>query len=279
MLALVRLMPRGQSWPDADETIARLDPETRLFVAATAARRSELELRGSAAFTTVARALVELRADPRIVDLAKRAVAEESEHAGIYLSIARVYAGADVPAPREEPIEAPTYSRVGADGERLLRVVGMCSINETMACSFLELCLDGATAPRVKEGLRSVLEDEIRHARIGWAYLGLPDVGAAERRLVSEWLLPMLRAQWQGWCNQIATSPPASAPSTGAPRRQRSSERREPPCAILVLPGFARAGVDVAKARGLVRRVLHLSDAGRPHVRSPRPGRHRARGG
>jgi hypothetical protein len=50
VLALVRLMPRAPLSLDIDPTIAHLDPEIRLFVATTAARRSELELRGAAAF-------------------------------------------------------------------------------------------------------------------------------------------------------------------------------------------------------------------------------------
>jgi|HubBroStandDraft_1064217.scaffolds.fasta_scaffold28668_3 hypothetical protein len=241
-------MPRGSPSLDTDDSIACLDPETRLFVATTAARRSELELRGAAAFTAVTQALTDLRADTRIVELSARAIAEEIDHSGIYLSVARAYAGEELPVPRPEPIAVPAYPRVGADGERLLRVVGMCSINETMACSFLELCVHGATAPRVREGLRRVLEDEIRHARIGWAYLGSPDVGAAERRLVSEWLQPMLRAQWRGWCDQIATLPVGECVEHGCPSGKAIERAASASVRDLVLPGFARAGVDVANA-------------------------------
>jgi hypothetical protein len=239
-------MPRGCNSLDTDDSIARLDPETRLFVATTAARRSELELRGAAAFAAVTQALIDLRADLRIVDLSARAIAEEIDHSRIYLSVARAYAGEELPAPRPEPIAAPTYPRVGADGERLLRVVGMCSINETMACSFLELCLQGTTAPRVREGLRRVLEDEIRHARIGWAYLGSPAVGDAERRLVSEWLQPMLRAQWRGWCDQIATLPPGECVEHGCPSGKAIEGAASASVRDVVLPGFAHAGIDVS---------------------------------
>jgi len=248
VLAHVHLMPRGDPAMDTDDTIARLDPETRTFVAATAARRAALELRGAAAFTAVTQALIDLRADPRIVELAARAIAEEMDHSGIYLSVARAYGPGEVPAPRPEPIDVPAYPGIGADGERLLRVVGMCSINETMACSFLELCLDGATAPLVRAGLRSVLADEIRHARIGWAYLGSADVGDAERRLVSEWLLPLLRAQWRGWRDQIATLPAGERVGHGCPSGQAIERAARASVRDLVLPGFARAGVDVVEA-------------------------------
>jgi len=124
----------------------------------------------------------------------------------------------------------------------------MCSINETMACSFLELSLSGTTAPFVREAIREILEDEIRHARIGWAYLGSPDVGPAERRLVSAWLLPMLRAQWQAWREQIATLPEGEQVEHGCPSGAAIERAARASIAELVLPGFERAGVDAGKA-------------------------------
>lgn len=100
-------MPHGCLAVDTDDSIARLDQETRLFVATTAARRSELELRGAAAFTAVTQSLMDLGADLRIVDLSARAIAEEIDHSGIYLSVAHAYAGEEWPAPRPEPIAVP----------------------------------------------------------------------------------------------------------------------------------------------------------------------------
>jgi hypothetical protein len=241
-------MARDKSSPALLGDIATLDVESRRFVATTAARRSELELRGAAAFTVITQALIDLRADLRIVDLAARAIGDELDHSAIYLSLARAYATTDVPAPRPGPIEAPAYPGVGNDGQRLLQVVGMCSINETMACSFLELCLDGATVEPVRDGLRSVLEDEIKHARIGWAYLGSPDVGDAERRLVSEWLTPMLRAQWRGWLDQMASLPEGERIEHGCPSAAAVERAARASLRDLVLPGFAKAGIDISNA-------------------------------
>jgi hypothetical protein len=149
---------------EPDDAILLLDGASRWLAAATSTRRAELELHGAAAFTAITQVLIELRADTRIVDLSARAIAEELRHSEIYLSLARSYAIGDVPAPRPSPIDVPRFPTVGVDGERLLQVLGMCSINETMACAFLELCLSRATASRVRSGLREILEDEIRHA-------------------------------------------------------------------------------------------------------------------
>jgi hypothetical protein len=241
-------MARDRSSPALLGDVASLDVDTRRFVAMTAGRRSELELRGAAAFTVITQALIDLRADLGIVDLAARAIGEELDHSAIYLALARAYAMNDVPAPRPEPIEVPVYPGVSADGQRLLQVVGMCSINETMACSFLELCLEGATAAPVRTGLRTVREDEIRHARIGWAYLGSPDVGDGERRLVSGSLTPMLRAQWRGWLDQLATLPDGERVEHGCPSAAAIEQAARASVRDLVLPAFAEAGIDIANA-------------------------------
>jgi hypothetical protein len=243
-------MPRGErTRPGDDPSIAALDEGSRWLVATTGARRAALELEGGAAFTAVTQSLVDLRADVRIVDLAARAIAEELRHAAIYGAIARAYGdGGDAPS-RATPIAAPHYDGVTPREDHILRVVGMSSINETMACAFLELCLAGTTASFVRDGLREVLEDEIRHARIGWAYLGSPDVGDAERTLVGTWLVPLLRAQWGRWREQIASLPSMEAPAHGCPSPAAIEAAARASMKDLVIPGFAAAGVDVGEAR------------------------------
>lgn len=248
-VALLHLMARARPLPEPDESICGLDPTARGLVAATSARRAALELEGASAFSAVTQALIELRADARIVDLSARAIAEEIRHSDIYRELARVYGGAEVPPPRAALIEVPAYPDVAPRAERMLRVVGMCAINETMACSFLEQCLAGATVPIVREGIREILEDEIRHARIGWAYLGSPDVGAEERGLVSTWLVPLLRTQWTRWRAQIATLPDFELPEHGCPSSAAIERAARASMDDLVLTGFATAGVDVGEAR------------------------------
>jgi hypothetical protein len=232
-----------------DEVIETLDAATRRVVAETSARRAALELEGAAAFTAVTQALIELSADARIVDLSARAIAEEIRHSELYLELARAYGDARIPAPRPAPIDVPTYAGTTADEQRMLRVIGMCSINETMACAFLELSLSGATAKAARAAIREILEDEIRHARIGWAYLGSRDVGAAERRLLGAWLLPMLRAQWAKWKAQIATLPDVDASAHGCPAPAAIERASLAAMASLVVAGFEHAGVAASDTR------------------------------
>jgi hypothetical protein len=221
----------------------------RRLVAETNVRRAGLELQGAAAFRVVTQALVELRAPQSIVDLSSRAVADELRHSEIYLTLARAYSEKDLPALEPASLAVPEYPSVGANGERLLQVVGMCCINETMACSFLELCFAGACAPQVRGGIHQVLQDEIKHARVGWAHLGSGDMGESERRLVSTWLLPILRVQWAHWRAHIASLPRGDLVEHGCPSPAAIEEASLESMRALVLPGFARAGVDVVAAR------------------------------
>jgi hypothetical protein len=232
-----------------DEAVASLDESLRRLVAETNARRAGLELQGAAAFRVVTQALVELRAPSSIVELSSHAISDELRHSEIYLTLARAYSDEDVPALEPASIDVPEYPAVGANGERLLRIVGMCCINETMACSFLELCFEGARAPLVRSGVHQILQDEIRHGRVGWAYLGSGDVGESERRLVSAWLLPILRVQWRHWRAHIGSLPRGGVVEHGCPSPAAIEHASVESMRTLVLPGFARAGVDVVAAR------------------------------
>jgi hypothetical protein len=240
---------RDRSREECDEPIGRLDESLRRHVAATHLRRAALELQGAAAFTAVTQALLELRAPASVIDLCARAVPEELRHSEVYMALVRAYSDSELQPPRASSIDIPTYPAAGADGERLLRVVGMCCINETMACSFLELCFAGAKAPLVRRGIQEILEDEIRHARVGWAYLGSSDVGPLERRLVSSWLTAILRAQWSHWQDHIATLPAVDLVAHGCPSPEAIERSSRESIHALVLPGFARAGVDVSAAQ------------------------------
>ena len=57
----------------------------------------------------------------------------------------------------------------------------------------------GARSHASRVALREILADEIRHARIGWAYLASPGVRAGTHREVERWLSPMICAQLAGW--------------------------------------------------------------------------------
>jgi hypothetical protein len=233
----------------ADVGAPGLSDQQRRVVAATCERRAALELEGATAFTRVTQALIDLRADAAIVELAARSIAEEMEHSEVYRSLAIAYAGHDLPRPRPAPIDWPAHAGAPAELRPALDVVGMCAINETMACAFLEACLAGATAPAVREGLRQVLGDEIRHGRIGWAWLASAGLGTRERAELGRFVLPLLAMQVRGWRAQIATVPAPAVPEHGCPSGAAIEAAMVASIEGLVLPGFEHLAIDVRRAR------------------------------
>ena len=250
--------------PADDEASDELSAPDRELVATTCTRRAELELRGAAAFTVITQALVDLRADSRIVDLSARAIAEEIRHSEIYLELASSYARSDVARPEVAPIKIPAHTGVTPDVRRVLHVVGMCSINETMACAFLQLCLGGARSHATRVALREILADEIRHARIGWAYLASAGVRAGIHREIERWLIPMICAQLAGWSRQIETLPAGAVAAHGCPSGAAIEEAAVGSLHELVLPGFVAVGIDVTEARRFIAGEVPCSSCGSP---------------
>lgn len=240
---------RRRRLPEVDETIESLDEAQRAFVAATCARRAELELRGGASFALVTQALIALRAPAAVVALASRAITQELSHSEIYLHCASRYAGRELPGPEVAPIDAPEFDGAGEELRHVLHVVAMCSVNETMACEFLQLCLEQATGPLLRSALRNVLADEIDHARIGWAYLATLPPTDRRRTDLAAWILPILRLQWGGWLAQIEALPREALPEHGCPAPAEVEAAGLCAMRDLVLPGFERLGVDVSAAR------------------------------
>lgn len=206
-VALLRLMPgkRTSRTPTPLRVPDSLEPRVRDLVATTCERRAALELQGAAAFTAVTQALFDLRADAAIVEMSAQAIVDEMRHSEIYRGLAEMFWGASVPRPQPAAIPIPAHLEAPPALRPALQVVGMCAINETMACSFLDLCFQCAELPAVRSAVHEVLRDEVRHGQIGWAWLA--SCGVTDRAAIAPFVLPMLRLQLRGWRAQMATLP------------------------------------------------------------------------
>ena len=236
------------SWRHA-VSVLHLKAEIRSLVADTCLRRAELELKGAAAFHLVTGSLLELRADSKLLDLSVRSISEELRHAEIYRVLAERFRGEPVVLSRPAPIEFPSYDAVPARFAHALHVVGMSAIIETMACGFLQLCLDNATEPEVRTAIREILGDEIRHGQIGWAFLASGALDRVERAALSSWIPRLLETQVSSWLAQIATLPDISAPEYGCPDREAIVGATFDAIDQLVLPGFDHAKIVTGPAR------------------------------
>ena len=98
---------------DADPTIAALPAGTRALLAELWTERAASELAAGEAFAAVERDLAALDADPAVLALAARAVADEPEHAALCMLLAEAYHGAPLATPAPRPFQLPIHD--GAD--------------------------------------------------------------------------------------------------------------------------------------------------------------------
>jgi len=239
---------RRRPLPPEDATIDALTDAQRTFVAESCTRRAELELVGAASFVVVTRALVELGAAPAIVALSSRAITEELLHSEIYLHVASRYAGRRVDAPTMRAAPVPCFAAASEMQQHALHVVGMCSVNETMACEFLRVCVEGCVGPLLRAAVREILADEIDHGRIGWAWLASMSPTDPRRAEFGPWIGPLIETQWRGWQRQLDGLPTDALPEHGCPSGAAIADAGLGALRDLVLPGFAHLGFDTTDA-------------------------------
>ncbi len=233
----------SRALPDASEELASIDPALASALAQVWWLQAATELRVARSFAIVERALDELGAERALVTLAHRAVDDEHRHGALCLEMAERYAGRAIAPPPPLPEQQPKHALAKSEDERrALFVIGQCALNETFASAYLSTAHKGATSPIARAALNELLRDEIDHSRLGWAYVTtLPRTMHAA---MSDWLLPLTIANLREWRNSAA-SHTDSYETQGVPRAEAVREALDEMVREVLVPGFARAGLDV----------------------------------
>jgi hypothetical protein len=203
-----------------------------------------MELFVAAAFAVVSRELLETGADPRVLRIVARADDDEIEHARICLDVASRYRGSKEPWPAGRPLVVPDYK---VDDDRLraaLHLVALSCLNETIASVRLGETLRETESPVVKSAIHAILEDEVQHARAGWAHLASAHVTPALKSEVA-WRLPaMIRVSIEGTMFENAHIP--EMPAHGLPTHASTKRVALATVRDVVTPGFASVGIQHA---------------------------------
>jgi hypothetical protein len=159
------------SWLDpalAAEPCDALTPELRTALAEHWARAGLMEHASVAAFARFALQLLALGAPAELVAAATAAMADETRHAELCFGLASRYAGRALgPGPLDV---------TGALGAvELMDVVALVldegCIGETGAALEAAWAADAATDPCVASTLRTIADDEARHAELAWRFV------------------------------------------------------------------------------------------------------------
>lgn len=235
--------------PLDDRSVDALADDVRTAAARHWERRAKSELRIGRGFAVLAERLAESGAHPRVVELTILASEDEPRHAEICRQLSGVYAGSAPPDLELEDLVVPNFGTGDERLELVLLVAGTCCINETIATSWIEASLRSSRAPIAVAAHRAHLREEIDHARIGWAHLASSAVSDDLRDAMGERLVAMLDANVAIWTRPDAFLPPEGVTDHGLLSRTAAHEAVRSALADLVLPGFERVGVGVARAR------------------------------
>lgn len=159
---------RAIDWSGLDAS--GLAPEKRAVVAATWKERARQEHLAVGAFSLVAQELAAVGADPIVLALATKAAWDEVRHTDICGRMAKAL-GADVPTGWRGVPKVPMHGDADAATRTLLHVVEMCCLSETLTGVYFTEMHKRATHPVARAVIASLLEDELDHGRLGWAYL------------------------------------------------------------------------------------------------------------
>jgi len=235
-----------------------LDEEARVLAGKSWDERMRQEHLAVGAFSMVVTELAADGCDPIVLSLMTRAASDEVRHAEICRLMAIDLLGASKVASRVRGVPSiPKHSQASATTRALLHVVEMCCLSETFTGVFLtEMLAPLKGTPR--SAVESLLEDEIDHGRVGWAYLASR---AREKRLVGvSDALPAMLDRTMGRVIAAAKSHPEvdtkALRSVGYVGTKTAANVFEKTLRDVIFPGFETCGVDIKPARA------HASERG-----------------
>lgn len=204
------------------------------------------------AFALLARELAEEGCSTVVLSLVTRAASDEVRHAEICRLFAVALLGErEVPARFRGLPRVPMHAGATRAERVLYHVVEMCCLSETLTGVYFTEMIARSTDPVAREAVESLLEDEVDHGRVGWAYLA---ERARERRLGH--LAKELPAMLERTFGPVFGAAVRKGPRDDAkletcaylgPRAGADVYRRA--LRDVILPGFEELDVDVRAAR------------------------------
>jgi hypothetical protein len=236
---------RWSDWKQGD-----LEEADRLKAGRSWLTRMKQEHLAVGAFSMLATELAAEGCDPVVLSLLTRAASDEVRHTEICRRMAVELLGpANVPARFRGVPSIPKHEGASEEARNLRHVVEMCCLSETFTGVFLTEML--ARMPSGKAGgtprmaVESLLEDEIDHGRVGWAFLA---ARAREKRLdgLAEAMPAMLDRTmgWvMDWCESTPEEDSPALEAVGYVGSNSSATIFRRTLRDVIVPGFEACGV------------------------------------
>jgi hypothetical protein len=233
--------------PERDDVVDALGQPERERIGREWLRRAEVELTAATLSAQIARGLLLDGATRDVLELAARAVEDEVRHAYLCHAVAERYLARKADPPRSRPIDETVFGDCPPEINRLLGVVLHSCISETMATVCLSDGLPQCVSPTAKAATQQLLQDDLNHARLGWAHLASPFVGNTAKRHIGLALPTLLRLGYGSWHSE--QRPPFDDPAHGVLGMTGFRSLTKTALTEVVLPGFDHVGVDTRLGR------------------------------
>ena len=229
--------------PD-DATIDLLAEPERRAIAGHWLHRASAELGVAVAFEAFRPRLRDVGAAEVVLALADKAIDDERRHGELCARLAARYLGETaIAVPEARATALPDFGTGDEPTEIALLALGMCCINESVASEWIRSCWQVATSPAAVAANKAHLQDEIDHARIGWAHLASAAVGPVLKRSLAAWAPRLLRVNVAEWKKRDAFLPAAGIPAHGHLSAVEQEDVVDAAVRDVVLPGLVHVGL------------------------------------
>jgi hypothetical protein len=163
---------RTIDWASLADAARELTESTRTVVGDSWRRRMRQEHLAVGAFAQLTQELAAVGCSSVVLGLVARASADEVRHAETCRLFAVAMLGEEAVPPGFRGVPAlPAHPGCSASARALLHVVELCCLSETMTGVYFAEMRARASHPAARAAVDSLLEDEIDHGKVGWAYL------------------------------------------------------------------------------------------------------------
>jgi hypothetical protein len=202
--------------------------------------------------------------EPAILALLTRAATDEVHHADVCRRLVEKHTGRSLDVvlrASSTSVAAPSessFANVATEtSERtlLLRIVETCCISETLTGAYFTEMLELATQPLGRAVVLALLEDEIDHGRVGWAYLASAcrngrafDISSSLASMIERNVAPIFDAALR-----LPEPDDEELDRHGYMGRTRAADVYRHAIGTILLPGFEALDLDTRDAHELVR--------------------------
>jgi hypothetical protein len=188
---MIDLRNEARRTPGAFDTAIKLDDESRQAAIAEWTARMVDEQIASRLFAGLLPQMMRAGVDAGFQAAAAEAVVDELRHARLCAAVVEALGG-EARAPMIGFEDVPRHDEVGPLEALLRNVLSISCLEETVAVALLENSHRLARESTLRRVIAEILDDEIRHSRLGWRMLQnlAPRIDGRMRERLGAYLVP-----------------------------------------------------------------------------------------